>query len=178
MATIFEMDMANLFAGDDDPANSQHLTIQEVKIPALQEKTSDHTPGGGVMGIQIGMRILEPLELTFKLKGINPTVMNRFGVSSPVRRKYTVLGNVRDLQTGRDIPLKVVAEARMIKVELDAFSRDNGMSTDYQLAEVMHYELWLDGVEKYYFSFFEGPSGARVDGVAMFGDAARNLGLA
>ncbi|MCZ8098839.1 MAG: phage major tail tube protein [Burkholderiales bacterium] len=178
MATILEMDAANLFCDDLDPTQSQFLTLEEVKIPSLMEKTREHTGGGAIMTMRMGMGIFEPIELTFKLRGYNPEVMNKIMNPTRSRRKFTITGNVRDLEAGRQFPVKIVIEGRMTKVDMGSFQRDGGISTDYQIDEVCHYELYLDGAEKYYLDVWTGPLGARVDGSAVYQDMARNLGLA
>jgi hypothetical protein len=45
---IITLEAANLFCGDHDPSaeNSNHLTIQNLKLPGLEENNSDHTAGG------------------------------------------------------------------------------------------------------------------------------------
>jgi P2 family phage contractile tail tube protein len=177
-ATLYELDMANIFAGDEDPTNSQHLAIEDVKLPQLQEKTKEHAAGGAVFGVKIGLRLFEPLEQTFKLRGFNPEVMNKFGVNSPTRRKYTTRGNVRDLRTGATFAAVAVVQGRMVKVEPSSWKRDDGLANDYTIDEIVFYQLMLNGAEKYYFDYFAGPIGWRVDGVAQFADEARNLGLA
>lgn len=176
--TIYELDMANLFCGDEDPSRSQFLTLENVKLPTLTEKTKDHMPGGGVIGLKIGMRSFEPLSMTFKLRGLNPDVMNKFGVNGNARRKYTFRGNVRDLAEGINLKAEGIITGRLVKVDQGEFSRDEGVSNDYEVAEIVGYQFILDGKEKVYFDYFAGPIGWRVDGVSEFAEEARNLGLA
>lgn len=178
MATINVIDMMNLFVEDEDPTKSQFLVLEEVKLPMFQEKTSEHMGGGAVAGLKIGMRALEPLEFSFKLRGFNPDVINKFMTTPSTFRKYTALGNVRDLQSALDFPAKIIVGGHMTKVDHGTFKRDDAMETDYEISEITHYEFYLNGIEKYYFNYFDGPLGWRVDGVAQFGNAARNLGLA
>lgn len=178
MATLYEMDAAALFCDDLDPNEANFLNLEEVKIPALQEKTQEHTGGGSSMTMRMGMGIFEPVELTFKLRGFNPEVMNKIMTPGRRRRKFTVTGNVRDIEGDRQFPVKVVVEGRMTKVDMGSFQRDSGISTDYQIDEVVHYELWLDGKEKYYINQFVGPIGVRIDGSPVLDEMARNLGLA
>lgn len=175
--TILNLDTANLFAGDDDPNSSQFLTLNSIKWPDLDEKMKAHNPGGGVMAVDVGMRSLDPMTLSFKLAGIQPDVMNQFMNGSPRRKKYTIRGNLNDLKTQADIPVLGVIEGRMISVKVGEFTKDNGLDTDYMIKEVVSYSLFIDGVEKLYFDLFAGPRGVRIDGVPIFNDVARNIGL-
>lgn len=174
-ATIFNLDAANLFTGDDDPGNSQFLTLQSVKLPSLEESTRSHTPGGGIMAIDIGNKKINALMLTFTLVGLNPDVMPKF--MAPQRQKYTVRGNLFNASTQEDLPVVGVITGKMVRSEVSQFTKDDGVNTDYEIREVTKYMLTIDGQEKYYFDFFGGIGAARVDGVPMFQAAARNLGL-
>lgn len=176
MQTIYEMEAANLFIDEPDPQKSQYMTIENLKIPGLQEKTHSHTGGGALSEIRIGARVFEPMEFTFSLRGINPLVMNRV-MSAPGRLTYTVTGNVRDVIHGTEMPGKVVIDGRMTKADIGQFTRDSGTSTEYQIDEVIHYALYLNNIEKYWFQYEDGPLGWRVDGQVVFQNMARNLGL-
>lgn len=174
--TLYIMDAAALFLGDEDPTDAEIITIKSVKIPALKEKTKSHMGGGATMEINLGMRAIEPLEFTFKLEGVNEKAMSQL---MPVagRLKYTVRGNIRDLRSGADIGIRAIIDGRMTSYEPGEFSRDNGMESDYMFAEIMGYRLIVNDVEKFYFDFFAGPLGVRVNGVQIFRGQARNLGL-
>lgn len=174
-ATVMHVDAATLFVGDDDPTNSQHLVLKGVKLPTLSEKTRDFAPGGGPVALKLGMRKLEAPEVSFKLEGINPTVMNKF--MPPVRTMYTMRANIRDIVKQRDIAMKAIIQARMQEVDMGEFGGSDGVETDYKLTEVMYYQVFFDGVEKYYLSIPEGYAGVRIDGLQVFGQIAANLGL-
>ncbi len=177
MATIYECDSMALFVDDLDPTKAHFLDIEELKIPSLVEKTGEHSGGGASMAITFGRGIFEVIDLTFKLRGLQPEIMPLIALPGRARRKYTMMGNVRDLEANTEVALKVVIEGRMTKVDMGSFSRDNGISTDFQVSEVVHYEFWLNGIEKYYLNYFGGPSAVRVDGVPVYQTMGRNLGL-
>jgi uncharacterized protein len=173
--SLFIMDAANLFVGDDDPTKGEFLALKSIKLPDLKEKTKDHDGGGAAMSLSFGMRMIEKPELTFKLEGFNLRTMTKFMPGEPTN--YTVRGNVRDLQTLEDIPAVAVVRGRMQSVSLGEFSRDQGVETDYMIGEVTLYSLTIGGIEKYNFDYFSGLAGVRVDGRPLFGTAATNLGL-
>lgn len=174
-ATVFHVDAATLFVGDDDPTNSQHLVLKGVKMPTLTEKTRDHSPGGGPMAIKLGMRKLEALEPTFKLEGLNPSVQNKF--MPPSRTMYTMRANIRDVVQQRDIAMKAIIEGRLQEFDMGEFGTDDSVESDYKLSEVMYYQVIFDGQEKWYYSFAEGYAGVRIDGAQVFRQVAANLGL-
>jgi len=177
MSNIYHMDMASIMVGDTNPNDINSIKIEEIKLPVLQEVTVEHKGGGSIMGIEIGMNLLQKLELSFKMKGLSPEVFRELGIGRRRRTSYTIRGNVVDLREDRRFPAKCVVQGRMIKLDQGSFDRDKGISEDYQIAEIVHYELFLDGQEKFYFNYFQGPAGARIDGQIIFADEARNLGL-
>lgn len=152
-STIFIMEAANLFCGDHDPENSKHLTIEELKLPDLQEVLVDHQPGGGKVGVEfaVGMEKLEP---TFKLKGWDMPLLRQFGMGSPGRRTFTAYGVIRDKRTGRAIEGKAIMEGRLSRIAPDAFQRGEAMAHEYAINEVLHYELHFDTQEELYWDFF------------------------
>ncbi len=176
-ATLFNLDSANLFVGDDDPTNSQFLTLKTVKIPGMEEQTKDHMGGGAVASIKLGMRSFTIAPLSFSLEGFNPDIMPRFMPAGPARIKYTIRGNVRNIRTHEDLPLRAIVEGRMTKAEISEFKKDDGVSTDYEINEVLFYHLYFGNQEKIYFDYWAGPNGLRMDGVSTLQGVSRNLGL-
>lgn len=174
--TLYVMDAAAIFLGDADPTAAEIVTIKSVKIPAITEKQKDHSGGGASMDLKLGMRVIEALELTFKLEGFNPKAMSQLmPITGQV--KYTIRGNVRDVAANTDIGVRAIVNGRMVKYEPGEVTRDSGIESDYMISEVVGYQLFLDDVEKYYFDYFAGPLGVRVDGAQVFRTQARNLGL-
>lgn len=174
-SSIHNVEAATLFVGDDDPTNSQHLVLKNVKLPTLTEKTRPHTGGGIPMSVNLGVKKLESLESSFKLEGINPDVMNKF--MTPRRKMFTMRASIRDVVKQTKVALVATFEARMIEADMGEFGTDDSVDSDYKLAEIMFYQLMLGNNEKYYFSFAEGYTGVRVDGVEIFREEAANLGL-
>ena len=175
--TILHVDLANLFVGDDDPTKSQHLVLKGVTLPQLTEKMKTHSPGGGIMDVDLGLRKMDPLKMPFKLEGLNPDVMPRFMPNGSQRIKYTMRANIRDLQTHADLPLLGIIEGRMMQVNISELGSGNSTETDYSIQEIFRYQLFINNVEKYYFDFFSGAAGVRIDGNQVFKTAAANLGL-
>jgi len=175
-ATLFNMDSANLFVGDDDPSNSQFLTLKNIKVPSITEKTKEHTGGGASASIELATGIIEAPTLTFGLEGFNPDVMTR--VLQQSRLKYTVRGNIRDVRSHEEIPLRAIVQGKMTKYEPSQFEKDSGMSSDYEIKEIVFYHLFFNNQEKIYFDYFAGPAGLRINGIPVQQARARNLGLA
>lgn len=164
----------NLFVGTADPTASKHLSIQEVKLPLLQNKYQDHAAGGAILDIEVrtGIQKLEP---TFKLVGHDPQVLTNFGYMSGEMTMYTMRGAMRDKITGKDVALKAVIEGELGKIESDAFQNGNLLTNDYAINGVLLYQLFFDDTEKYFFDWKN--SVLRVDGVNRHAKRNAMLGL-
>ena len=169
---FYIMEAANLFAGDHDPTASKHLTLAELQLPAMNEIYQDHHPGGSLFQVEVGLGI-EKLLPTFKLSGSDPDLMSAFGLGASARRTFTAYGVIRNKRTGEALESKAIIEGRLGKIEPETFQRGELMGHDYAINEVMHYELWWAGAEKFYWDFWT--SEWRVDGVAQNADENRIL---
>lgn len=174
MANLYVIEAANLFCGAEDLGSSKHLTISNLKLPTMEEKTTEHHPGGSLFAVNISGLGFNPLSATFHLAGYDPDMLALFGLGDQLRRRYTAYGVVRDKLSGRPIQAKATMDARLQRIEQDAFSRGNLAGSDYALAEMMHYECYFDGTERFYFDFASVMW--RVNGVDQ-NDERRLLGL-
>lgn len=162
MANVYILESANLFCGDHDPSNSKHLTLEELKLPDLQETMADHAPGGGKVGVEFAVGV-EKLEPTFNLKGFDPDLLSQFGIGGKGRKTFTAYGVIRDKRSGQAKEVKAIMEGRLSKVSLGAFQRGEASGGEYGINEVLHYALFFDGKEKLYWDFFTNE--LRLDGV-------------
>lgn len=165
------MEAANLFCGDHDPQASKHLTLSELQLPNLQEAFQDHHPGGSPVGIEVAVGV-QKLEATFKLAGTDASLMTQFGIGSRYKKTYTAYSVLRDQRTGEAVEQKAIMQARLGKVEGEAFKRGEMQSHDYALNAITHYELWVGGKEVFYWDFFTAEY--RLDGVSQ-NDDERNI---
>ncbi len=153
-AALRVIEAANLFAGDDGPDNSKHLTLQSVKLPDWREKTQEHHPGGSIGAINLGGFGIEAPELTFKLIGSDPQTRLLFGLGTRQLRPYTVYAVVRDKETSRAIERKVVVRGRMVEISAAELQRGSPGAQDHKVAEITHYEEYEDKQEIYLWDFY------------------------
>lgn len=163
MSNIYIMEAANLFCGDEDPTKSKHLTIQNLRLPSLEEMYQDHHPGGSrfQVEIEVGVKKLEP---TFKLTGFDPDLLAAFGLGSKARKVFTAYRVIRDKRSGAAIEHKAIIEGRLGAITEDEVKRGDLSGADYKINEVFHYEVWFDRKEKVYWDFFTNT--IRIDGAA------------
>lgn len=175
-SSLMVLTAATMYLGDLDPNASLHLSLKSFTIPTLRAKTKDHMSGGAMAGININMGVLEPFEFPFALEGINPEAMSHF-LAPEGPKNYTVRGNIRDINTQENKAVVAVIKGVMTEASLGEYSRDNGVDSSYKIDEVLAYRLYIGGNEIHYFDWSQGPAGVRINGVPIFNDVARNLGL-
>ena len=138
--TVYVMESANLFCGDHDPAASNHLVLQEVKLPELAENFVDHAAGGAPFAIEVDTHIAR-LEVTFNLAGWTPHVMTLIGQSNRARQVFTAYGLVRDRRSGEAMEAKAVFEGRLGRVNPTSFRKGDLQAHEYSVRGITHYEL-------------------------------------
>jgi phage tail tube protein FII len=153
MNDIHVLEAANLFCGDEDPTNSTHLIIANLKLPGLEENFVEHNPGGAPIGVEVGTHIMR-LESTFELVGWQPTVMALIGRERRDAQFFTAYGLMRSKRTARPFQVKAVMEGRLGRVNPTEFSRGSNHSHEYRIGGIWHYELYYDGQELYYWDFW------------------------
>jgi len=131
--TVYIMESANLFCGDHDPSASNHLVLQELKLPGLEENFVDHAAGGAPLAIEVDTRI-QRLEATFNLAGWQPQVMSLLGQSNRMRQTFTAYGLVRDRRSGEALEAKSIMEGRLGRVNPTNFRKGDLMSHHIRFA--------------------------------------------
>jgi phage tail tube protein FII len=149
---VYTLELANLFCGDHDPENSKHLVLSELKLPAFQEAYTDHNAGGARIGIEVFVGIQKPVA-TFKLLGWDFDLMAQFGNNSRLMKTYTAYGVLREKSSGIAREAKAIMRGRLGQVESEAWTKGEAQSTDYGINEILHYELYFNGAEKFYWDF-------------------------
>ncbi len=173
MANIYLVEAANLFCGDHDPGASNHLTLEDIKLPDLEQKSIGHEPGGGVMGVEFTTTIMGALSVTFKLKGIDPKRLALFGLGSTMRRNFTAYMVIREKRSNQQIEGKAIIEGVISKISGSGFKRGEGMDHDYEIKEITSYKLFIDNDEVYNIDYWTNRWS--VGGVSQVNDMNRIL---
>lgn len=165
---LYIAEAMNLYAGDDGPNNSKHLSLMSVKLPMLEEMKQSHHAGGAIGEIEIGGLGVKALTSTFKVTGHDPQLQGQFGLGSRASRPYTVYGAIRNKNGGGVVQLKAVMWGRLGKIEVDDFKRGDLQGHDYEITEILRYALYFDKDERYYWDW--AASEYRVGGVSQIDD--------
>jgi len=150
---FYIMENVNLFCGDDDPSTSKYLTIETLKLPDLQRTTANHN-AGGVRGPNVNWVVgMEALKPTFKLKGFDEQLLGQFGLGANDLLKYTAYGALRNRMDGSYVEVKAIMQGTLTKIAPDQFQRNEIMGHDHEIDQMIHYELWFNGLEKIYWDW-------------------------
>ncbi len=175
MSDLIVHESFNLFVGDAGPDNTKHLVIGNLKIPDMEELTQQFHAGGSVRGVEVGGLGFKELSSGFKLVGWDPQSMSQFGIGSRSKFPYTAYGNARSKATGTAVQIKCVMWARLTKIGVPELKRGDLFGCDHELKEILHYELYYNGTEKYYWDWQTALW--RVDGVVQNMDEINNLAI-
>lgn len=135
------------------PDTSRAVTISSLTMPGLTLATGEHTPGGGTGTVNFVMPRVETPEPAFNAKGIDSDIFTGFGevdrwiFAGAYHRKTPGGGGV--------VPARAVIVGAINAWEPDESDPAEFQSSTHTLSEVTHYELTLDGVEMFYWDFWE-----------------------
>ena len=165
---LYIPEAVNLYATDSGPNNSKHLQISGITMPDMEQTTKEHRPGGSIGAIEIGGLGLNPLSCQFKIAGFDPQLMARFGLGTNAIEPYTMYGVIRDKSDGTKKEMKAVMRGIMAKLTKSEIKRGELADQDHQIKEIIHYELYFDKKEIYYYDWRSNEW--RVNGVAQFAE--------
>lgn len=145
-SNLYVMEAANLMCGDggnnNQPGESTHVSLMELKLPGLEENYVDHYPGGAPVGIEVPMYI-NRLEATFTLAGWQPAIMTMMGRSAVRVQWFTAYGLIRERRTGAALEGKAVMQGRLGRVNPTAYRKGDMMQHEYAIRSIIHYELYM-----------------------------------
>lgn len=175
MSTIFHMDAASLFVGDEE--NGHHLDLANVKPAALEEMEEDFIGAGAGMQVGIPMAAINKLMVPFQIKGLAPDLQKHF--MGATRKRFTIRGNVFNLRTEEDMAARISIQGKMRKAETSQFEKSSGVNTDFEIGNIFVYEMYVgEGTSPLYaFDYFAGIGSIVIDGQRPYAGKARNLGL-
>lgn len=141
---VYVMEAANLFCGSEatDDANSNHLVLEQLKLPGMQEQYVDHRPGGSPVSIEIDTIIQRP-ECTFVLLGWTTQVATLLASWQSGQNAFTAYGVVRDRTTGDAMQAMAQITGRLGIADPQNFRRGEAMTWNYAIRSIIHYGLWL-----------------------------------
>lgn len=154
------------------PDTSRANIIVSLAMPSLTFMTGEHNPGGGVMAANFVLPRIEAPEPAFSVKGIDTDSF--IGMGEVERWVFAGSYNKRQPGGGGPVPARAIIEGAITAWEPDEGSPDEFQGCTHTFAEIMHYELVLDGKELFYIDYYERI--LRVGGKDLFAAHRRALG--
>lgn len=159
----------------DDPDDSKVLTITKFGLPKLVRKTAEHGPGGGVGSVAFVLPMLNALEPTFSVKGLDLAVVRGFGFAPGVFDKWTFAATLRNTRTNKIVSVRSTIRGVIAEWSPNEHTPGDIADCDHAFREVTYADLVIDGVEEYAWGYYEriGRSG----GIDWFAPYRNALGV-
>lgn len=134
------------------------ITNTGAKVPMFTE-TGDTVNFGGVRGGIDIITTMEPCEMTFSTKGVQPEVLGQFAAGFGIRKAYTVLGALVD-EYADDVNKRAVQVTATIigrlSADVEKFEGGALSGTEYTIKSVTKYTLQIGGAEVCRFDLLRG----------------------
>ena len=166
----------NLYVGDSDADNDKRLVIKNLKLPEHEEVVQEHHSGGSIGAIEVGNLGMTALTASFKHSGWDGQSMSQFGIGGRTLYPYTAFGYAIRKSNGSAVQIIAKMLGRMTKIQIPELKRGDLMEVDYEIKEILAYQLFYDGKEKFYYNWVK--SLWRVDGQVQNQDELNALGIA
>jgi P2 family phage contractile tail tube protein len=148
------LEQANIFLGDANPEDSNHIKLASVGLPTLERVTASHLGGGAISEVNWSMNAYRALEPTFKLAGFSESSYRLLGIGSSEAQRFTIYGILRNKETGKQHQAKAIVRGIIGRLAADAFERASAFGHDHGITEVTRYELHVDNQEWFYMDYF------------------------
>lgn len=141
------------------------IDTEEVELPFLTPVTQDYRGGGMDLGVKMPMSALEPIEITVKIAGQNPSIMKKMALAPGKTTRITFRAAVLEESSGNTVSHICVVEGAINGTTRDRWNRGekvgfefvvNGVTylkytaNDEVIHEVQHYppKRIIDGVNQ------------------------------
>jgi P2 family phage contractile tail tube protein len=143
---FFLLEAVNLFLDKDRPDEHKALSLDTVTLPNIEYDTVEHKGGGAILTRNFNMGILKPLEITFKLAGMDRQSYGLIAAGASRRLITTWYGALRSHATGKTIKAVATARGCFNKLTGDGFKRGEAFGHDTSFGDIDQYELVVAGV--------------------------------
>lgn len=149
------LEQVNLFLGNHDPEDSNHVKLQSLGLPTLEKILVSHLGGGAGGEVEYSMNAFRPMQPTFKLAGYSKASYRLMAVGTNESQDFTAYGILRNKVTGVKHQAKAVFNGIVSRLAPDAFDRTSTFGHDHTVAEVTRYQLDVDGDEWFAWDAFK-----------------------
>jgi phage tail tube protein FII len=142
---LLTLEAANLFCGTvpENVTASNHLTLAELKLPAMEEQYVDHRPGGSPVAIEVDTIFARP-ECTFTLAGWSEQVPSLLAAWSDQQNTFFAYCVLRDRSSGAPIQAIATMTGRLGRADPQNWRRGDLHHWAYAIRGITMYELQID----------------------------------
>lgn len=121
------------------------LSLTGYKLPSPKVKSEKHEPAGGIMELEVPIGQIEPLTLSFDLKGADPRWLGAFGMSLAQSKLYTVYELIVDERAGTKRERIITMRGVFAEAEPEEIKGRGVKGYGYQIKSITDYEDVLEG---------------------------------
>lgn len=121
------------------------LSLASYKLPSPKVITEDHLAGGGIMKLDVPLGAIEPLKLSFNLKGAPPAVLGQFGYSLGEVKLYTIYELMVDEMDGTKRERIVTMRGLFQEADPDEMKGRGLNGYAYHIGSIVDYEDVIEG---------------------------------
>lgn len=126
-------------------ASNQWLGLKDYQLPTPRVKKETHSPGGGIMDLDIPLGTIEPLVFAFNTINAEPEVLGFFGMHLSHRKLYTVYELLQDEDTGARSERIITMRGVMSETAPEQMAGRGIKGYGYQIGSIEEYEDVIEG---------------------------------
>lgn len=139
---VEEVDVRRL----EDPDDSRVETLTKMLFPAIKFKTIEHTGGGSTGTVDYRLPMIEKLEPTFSVKGLDRGSIKGVGLVPGSSAGWTFAAAVRDVANGNKIiPVRGTIVGTVTEYTPGEHSPGESLDCDHAIKEITSYKLEVNG---------------------------------
>ncbi|CAA0128929.1 Uncharacterised protein [Starkeya nomas] len=136
-------------------ARNQWLGLKNYQLPTPRVKSETHSPGGGIMDLDVPLGAIEPLTFGFNTINAQPDLLGLFGMSLTHRQLFTCYEILQDEETGTKRERIVTMRGTFRENTPEEMQGRGIKGYGYQIGSITEYEDVIEGYGVVaYFSFF------------------------
>ncbi len=132
----------------DDPEDSRVETITKLVLPAIKFLTAEHLGGGSTGKVKYRLPMIEALEPTFSVKGLDRGSAAGVGLVPGATGGWTMAATVRDTAANKILPLRATIRGTVCEWTPGEHTPGELLDCDHAFHEITYYELVI-GTEKW-----------------------------
>ncbi|QFR32372.1 phage major tail tube protein [Ancylobacter sp. TS-1] len=125
--------------------SNQWMGLKDYQLPTPRVKKETHSPGGGIMDVEIPIGAIEPLTFAFNTINAEPEVLGSFGMHLSQRRLFTVYELLQDEDEGTKRERIITMRGVLSETTPEQMAGRGVKGYGYQISSILDYEDVIEG---------------------------------